>query len=184
MKSSVYAVPGALALGWLVLTTHAFAQHAGHHPPTTSSPYAGLETRAIKALSDAQIADLKAGRGMGLALAAELNGYPGPLHVLELADKLALSDEQRTRMQGLIHAMKQETTAIGDEVIAAEATLDRLFAEKRADAVLLEMATKTVAEVQGRLRAAHLRYHLDTRATLGPAQIEEYARLRGYSASP
>ena len=40
------------------------------------SPYAGMQTRPIKSLSDQQIADLKAGRGMGLALPAELNGYP------------------------------------------------------------------------------------------------------------
>ena len=54
------------------------------------SPYVGMQTRSIKALSDQQIADLKAGRGMGLALPAELNGYPGPAHVLELADQLGL----------------------------------------------------------------------------------------------
>ena len=65
------------------------------------TPYAGMQTRPIKALSDQQIADLKAGRGMGLALAAELNGYPGPLHVLELADKLDLSAEQRSSVQRL-----------------------------------------------------------------------------------
>ena len=184
MKKSVCSARGALALGWLVLTTHAFAQHAGHHPPTASSPYSGLETRAIKALSDTQIDDLKAGRGMGMALAAELNGYPGPLHVLELADKLALSDEQRTRMQSLIHAMKQDTIAIGEEVIAAEVVLDRLFADKQVDLVSLAKATMTVAEAQGRLRTAHLRYHLDTRAALSPAQTEHYVRLRGYAAQP
>lgn len=182
MKKSNLAVPGVL--GWLALATGAFAQHAGHHSPAVSSPYAGFETRTIKALSDSQIADLKAGRGMGLALAAELNGYPGPLHVLELADKLGLSDEQRTRMQGFIDAMKQETIAIGEEVIAAEAALDRLFADKQVDAVSLAKATKTVAEAQGRLRAAHLRYHLDTRAALSPTQIEHYAQLQGYTAQP
>ena len=53
--------------------------------PQTHQPYAGLQARPVKALSDQQIADLRAGRGMGLALAAELNGYPGPMHVLELA---------------------------------------------------------------------------------------------------
>jgi hypothetical protein len=37
-----------------------------------------LEQRDIKTLSNQQIADLRAGRGMGLALAAELNGYAGP----------------------------------------------------------------------------------------------------------
>ncbi len=45
------------------------------------SPYAGMQARPIKALSAEQIADLKAGRGLSLALAAELNGYPGPRHV-------------------------------------------------------------------------------------------------------
>jgi hypothetical protein len=55
------------------------------------SPYAGMQTRSIKALSTQQIDDLRTGRGMGLALAAELNGYPGPAHVLELSERLALS---------------------------------------------------------------------------------------------
>ena len=143
-----------------------------------------LETRAIKALSDAQIDDLKAGRGMGLALAAELNGYPGPMHVLELADKLVLSVEQRTQIQDFIHAMKQDTIAIGEEVIAAEVALDRLFADKQVSLASLTKATMTVAEAQGRLRTAHLRYHLDTRAVLSPAQTEHYVRLRGYAAQP
>jgi hypothetical protein len=62
--------------------------------PAPVGPYAGLEKRAIKALSDAQIADLRAGRGMDLALPAELNGYPGPVHVLELGDRLGLDAEQ------------------------------------------------------------------------------------------
>jgi hypothetical protein len=38
------------------------------------TPYAGMQTRPIKALSEQQISDLNAGRGMGLAMAAELNG--------------------------------------------------------------------------------------------------------------
>ncbi|WP_271518420.1 hypothetical protein [Bradyrhizobium sp. CCBAU 53380] len=40
------------------------------------TPYAGMQSRGIKALSDQQISDLRAGRGMGLALAAELNAIP------------------------------------------------------------------------------------------------------------
>jgi hypothetical protein len=38
---------------------------------------------------------------MGLALAAELNGYPGPIHVLQLSDKLGLTPEQKARVQSL-----------------------------------------------------------------------------------
>jgi hypothetical protein len=52
------------------------------------TPYAGMQTRPIKALSEQQVTDLEAGRGMGLALAAELNSYPGSSRVLELAEKL------------------------------------------------------------------------------------------------
>ena len=98
--------------------------------PQTHQPYAGMQARPVKALSDQQIADLKAGRGMGLALAAELNGYPGPMHVLELASPLGLSDDQRAKVAGLFDAMKQEAVALGERLIAAETVLDRQFADK------------------------------------------------------
>jgi len=89
------------------------------------TPYAGMQTRGIKALSDSQIGDLQAGRGMSLALAAELNGYPGPLHVLELADKLGLSAEQRGKVQQLFDSMKAEAVSLGAKLIEQEAELDR-----------------------------------------------------------
>src|SRR5437016_10994444 len=92
------------------------------------SPYAGMQTRSIKALSAQQIDDLKAGRGMGLALAAELNGYPGPAHVLELSEKLALSAEQQMRIQALFDSMKAESTPIGARLIEQEGALDLQFA--------------------------------------------------------
>ena len=43
----------------------------GNVAAQSTRPYAGLQARPIKALSAEQIADLKAGRGMSLALAAE-----------------------------------------------------------------------------------------------------------------
>jgi len=144
------------------------------------SPYAGLQTRPIKALSDQQIADLEAGRGMGLALPAELNGYPGPSHLLELADKLGLSEAQRLRVQSLFEAMKAEAVPIGQQLIEQEATLDLLFANHTASEANVAAAVAAVAETQGKLRAAHLRYHLSTVALLRPDQIERYGQLRGY----
>ncbi|MCZ8272634.1 MAG: periplasmic heavy metal sensor [Microcystis sp. LE19-4.1E] len=184
MKTFNLAFPGLLVVSWLAQAPDALSQHQGHHQNPQHSPYSGFETRSIKALSDAQIADLKAGRGMGLALAAELNGYPGPMHVLELADKLGLTPDQRIRMQDMVHAMKQETIGIGEDVIMAERALDSLFSENRADAASLASTVKTVAEAQGRLRQAHLRYHLETKAALSPEQIRDYARLRGYTKNP
>lgn len=144
-------------------------------------PYAGLETRSIKTLSDQQIADLKAGRGMGLALAAELNGYPGPVHVLELAEALVLNPDQRSRTAALYEAMKAETVPIGERLIVQESELDRAFASRTINPAALTAATAAIGETQARLRAAHLKYHLAQVEVLTPEQVRRYADLRGYS---
>jgi hypothetical protein len=149
--------------------------------PQTHQPYAGLQGRPVKALSDQQIADLKAGRGMGLALAAELNGYPGPMHVLELASPLGLSDDQRAKVAGLFDAMKREAVPLGELLIAAETALDRQFADRTITASSLGEATRDIASLQGELRLAHLKYHLATLELLTPEQATRYSTLRGYS---
>ena len=153
------------------------AAHAQHAP----SPYAGLEGRSIKALSPQQIADLKAGRGMGLALAAELNGYPGPMHVAELARDLRLSDEQKRKVAELTAEMRKEAIRLGEELIAAEADLDAAFATKSLDEASLAAKVARNGEIQAALRTAHLKYHLTTKALLTPEQIIAYAQLRGYA---
>jgi hypothetical protein len=154
---------------------------AGEAMAQSHQPYSGLQSRSIKALSPEQIADLRAGRGMGLALAAELNGYPGPLHVIELADQLALSAAQRARMQQLFDEMKQETIGIGNRLIEQEDNLNRQFAERRITEASLAAATATIGQTQAALRAAHLRYHLLAAEAMTPAQMQRYAELRGYT---
>src|SRR5436305_4701046 len=147
------------------------------------TPYAGMQTRSIKALSDQQIADLRAGRGMGMALAAELNGYPGPSHLLELADGLGLSGAQRSSARDMFEAMKAETIPIGERLIAEEAALDRLFADHVITPEKLTAATAEIGLTQAELRAAHLKYHLSTVAMLEPSQIRQYSAMRGYDNS-
>lgn len=176
---TMLTVPPAVAQGHGSVTPQS---QAGSSAPTVS-PYAGMERRAVKALSDQQIADLEAGRGMGLSLAAELNSYPGPLHVLELADALKLSDLQRTRTRALIEAMKAETIPIGKRIIEEESTFDRLFAERRVTRESIDAETARIGAAQGELRAAHLRYHFAMVEVLSPAQIARYAELRGYDES-
>jgi hypothetical protein len=149
-----------------------------------TTPYAGLETRAIKALSDDQIADLRAGRGMGLALAAELNAYPGPSHVLELGDRLALSAEQRRTTERLFAEMKTEAVALGAEVLRGEAELDRSFAEHSVSPETLRARLVELGMRQGELRYTHLKYHLAMLDILTLKQIEQYRALRGYTAAP
>lgn len=143
-------------------------------------PYAGLQERPLKALSSEQIADLKAGRGMGLALAAELNGYPGPIHVLEHADALKLSSEQQQRTRALYEAMRAETIPLGERLISEEAALDAAFAGRTITPQKLDDATAAIGRAQGALRAAHLRYHLAQVEVLSLEQMRRYAELRGY----
>jgi Spy/CpxP family protein refolding chaperone len=165
---------GAL-IGILLLTSAtAFAQ----------TPYAGMRSRPIKALSEQQVADLGSGRGMGLALAAELNGYPGPLHVLELADKLDLSSEQRAGIRRLFDSMKAEALLLGRKLIEQEADLDKQFASRTVTPESLKASTAAAAATQGELRETHLKYHLSTTAILSPGQMRRYAELRGYGDQP
>ncbi len=169
-----FSVP-LVALGLIGAAAAASAQQ--------HQPYAGLEQRAIKALSDQQIADLSAGRGMSLALAAELNGYPGPRHVLELAEPLQLSAAQRTRTADLMAAMTAEATPLGAEIIQHEAALDRLFASKSASEDQLRPLLAELGARQGALRLTHLKYHLAMVELLPPEQVAHYQALRGYAAA-
>jgi hypothetical protein len=144
------------------------------------TPYAGMQARPIKALSEQQVADLGAGRGMGLALAAELNGYPGPSHLLELADKLNLSTDQRAAIQRLFDSMKAEAIPLGSKLIEQESDLDKQFASHTVTSESLKASTAAVAATQGALRETHLKYHLSTAALLSSGQMQRYAELRGY----
>jgi Spy/CpxP family protein refolding chaperone len=147
-------------------------------------PYAGMQSRTIKALSPEQVSDLNAGRGMGLALAAELNGYPGPVHVLELADKLELSPDQRSRIETLFNSMKAEAQPLGAKLIQEESDLDRLFESRSITPASLKASMAAIGVTQGALRETHLKYHLSTAAILTPAQMRRYAELRGYGDQP
>ena len=160
--------------------------HAGHsnHPPghglAHANAYSAFANRPIKALSAEQTDDLKAGRGMSLALAAEMNGYPGPLHTLELADALELTPEQRDATEKLYKDMQDQAQALGVRVIEAEERLDSLFREGEARSDTLAQATAVAAKAWGRLRDAHLQAHLQMLDILSPEQVQKYRQLRGY----
>jgi Spy/CpxP family protein refolding chaperone len=143
-------------------------------------PYAGQQARTIKSLSDEDIAALRKGEGMGMAKAAELNGYPGPAHVLTLAGQLALTEDQRRQVTVIFDRMSAAAKPLGDELIAREQVLDDLFAKAEITPDRLAAETAAIAELQGRLRAVHLAAHLETRALLQPDQIARYEQLRGY----
>jgi len=167
-----------LALACLVLTMPlgAGAQHQGH------SPYAGMETREIKSLSSEDIEDLRAGRGWGLALAAELNGVPGPAHLLELREEIGLSPEQVSAIEAIFAAMQAEAQAAGERLIAAEAAIEAGFRAGDLTPEALRDLIDTAAAARAELRFIHLSRHLETPPLLTADQISRYNDLRGYGA--
>jgi Spy/CpxP family protein refolding chaperone len=147
------------------------------------SPYAGQERRAIKALSEEEMQALLSGQGMELAKAAELNHYPGPRHVLDLATPLQILEPQRAETQQIYDRMHQEAVRFGALLIDKERELDHLFATETVDSQTLQHLTKHIAQLQGDLRLAHLQAHVEMKRVLSREQIDTYDTLRGYTVS-
>ncbi len=148
------------------------------------TPYAGLESREIAALSESDIADLEAGRGWGLALPAELNGHPGPAHVLELAEELKLSADQVRQVEQIFDEMRREAIAAGTALIAAERALGAAFARGGLDPAELKAMVTAAGQARTTLRYVHLSRHLETLEILTAEQVARYTTLRGYTADP
>ncbi len=140
------------------------------------SPYAGLEGREIKALSEEQIQQLRNGEGMTLALPAELNHYPGPRHVMDMAQELAISLKQ----PGIEQAMREKTVALGTAIIEKERQLDQAFAKRTITEDGLRDLTREISRLQADLRYVHLSAHLEVRPIVTDEQVARYDELRGY----
>jgi hypothetical protein len=162
---------GLAALGLTVASVPAMAQ---------DQPYAGMDAREIASLSQADVDAILAGQGWGLALPAELGEYPGPLHVLELADVFELSDTQRAKVQAVYDAMKVDAQVAGRAYVEAEAMLSHMFKTGHATEQRLDMMLAQSADALADLRAVHLRAHLVVTPILSDAQNEIYAQERGY----
>lgn len=148
-----------------------------------ASPYAGEEGRDIKALSAEDVDAYLTGQGMGFAKAAELNGYAGPKHVLELAGELALTSEQRMRTQALFASMQTKAVALGRRLVDEERKLDRLFASTTITEASLQESVERIGALQADVRAAHLEAHLEQAKILTAEQRSRYLHLRGYHSS-
>jgi Spy/CpxP family protein refolding chaperone len=118
------------------------------------------------------------GRGFGLAFAADQNGYPGPLHVLELKDRLKLTADQEAKAQALLHAMFVESKPKSARLLEAEAKLRRLFADRAADAAAVRAGVAEVERARSEVRLVHLLTHLKTRELLTEDQRRIYHEAR------
>ncbi|WP_308916201.1 hypothetical protein [Jannaschia sp. LMIT008] len=146
----------------------------------TAAPYAGLDGRDVATLPPERVAGLRAGAGLGYALAAELNGYPGPLHVLEHGAALDLTPQQRAAVEAIRARMLARARPLGEALIAAEAALDAAFEAGGLDPARLSALTVEAGTTEAALRAVHLEAHLETAPLLNRHQRMVYARLRGY----
>ncbi|MEL6751628.1 MAG: Spy/CpxP family protein refolding chaperone [Pseudomonadota bacterium] len=147
-----------------------------------NAPYAGQQTRSVSSLSAEDIAQLERGAGWGLAKPAELNGYPGPLHILELSDKLDLTTEQRTRIESAFNAMNAKARQLGSALIEAEAALDAAFEAGSINEAQLAERLATTERTRAALRQVHLAAHIEVTPLLTDEQKTRYAELRGYGA--
>jgi Spy/CpxP family protein refolding chaperone len=154
------------------------------HGGKTASPYAGFETREIKSLSQSDIDELRRGAGWGLALAAELNGAPGPAHLLELREQIGLTPDQTAAIERIFEAMQREARAAGLRFIAAEHAIETAFRAGDLSAERLRALVEDSAQARAELRLVHLLRHLETPVLMTPAQIASYNRLRGYGSDP
>lgn len=151
-----------------------------------TSPYAGQELRDIKSLSDIDVQSLQNGTGEafgGVAKLAELNGYPGPRHILDMATELQLTDRQRMEIDLIYQNMSTNAKSIGAAIIAVEQDIDRSFANKTITEENLKLMLDKSADLYGQLRFVHLSAHLDTVQMLTMDQVQMYNTMRGYDSS-
>ena len=144
------------------------------------SPYVGEELRSIKSLTSQEVESLRSGGGMGFAKLAELNHYPGPKHVLELADELNLTPSQIFETEALFEEMRISAVVLGEELLAAEMALDQEFSRGAISPEALESALLSIGKLRAQLRYVHLEAHLRQRRLLTTEQIAKYDETRGY----
>lgn len=175
MRAPIQILALILALG---PTTQLVAQDHSHDH---TSPYAGFTDREIKALSAEEVEGLLGGVGLGMALPGELNRYPGPTHVLQMASVLDLSTDQEGAIRAIFEEMKGEARSLGRHIVERERELDQAFAQGTITDVRLEELIGVIARAKASLRVAHLMAHLRLRPLLTESQIELYEQLRGYA---
>jgi Spy/CpxP family protein refolding chaperone len=161
------------------------SSHSGHVTNNTISKYTGQENRIIKSLSPEDVESLQTGTGDafgGMAKLAELNGYPGPRHVLDLANELKLSNEQEAKITTIYDNMKKKAVDLGQKIVNVEKIANGEFINKTITDSQIKQLIFNSSEIYGQLRYAHLSTHLKMLDILSPEQVNLYNNLRGYSS--
>ena len=160
-----------------------FSAQSGDIDSSYLSDYSGQENRTIKSLSADDIAELKRGDGWGQAKAAELNGVPGPQHLLQMKNEIGLNEMQYSAINEVYQQMKSQAVLQGERLIALEQHLGSGFRDRTITDAMLRNTLNAIAETKSELRYVHLAAHLRMLEVLSEEQIRTYNELRGYSRS-
>ena len=158
----------------------AAAQEAHHDCPQMTGSNEAHAAMNKSGVPDEQRSQYLNGEGMGFAKDAELNHYPGPRHVLDIADKLGLSPDQLAATRALFDDVHAKAQALGTQLLAREDELAALFRDQHADGDKVRQLTAEIANLQGQLRSLHLTAHIRERALLSAEQVTKYDALRNY----
>lgn len=121
---------------------------------------------------------LLSGEGAGQGSAAELNGYPGPKHVLDLAAPLSLTPEQKKAVSEIYREMNARAKELGARIVRVEEELNTAFRQGLVSERSVTDDAEQIGRLRGKLRSVHLSAHVRTKAVLTRAQIDLYKSLR------
>ncbi len=175
---------GVISISVAILVATSLATGSEVDTPSTISPYAGQENRMIKSLSAEDLAELRRGGGWGFARAAELNGMPGPAHLLELKDRIPLTTDQVTTIAAIFEDMRKTAIAEAERLITLEEALETDFRNGSVTDQSLQELLSRIGQARMALRYVHLAAHLKTHPLLTHDQIARYNVLRGYAGDP
>lgn len=178
MKGLIGVVVGVVVL--VAGLAFLFVHHQESSTTGQRSPYVGQERQALKALMPTEVDALLSGEGMGFAKVAELNQYPGPRHVLDLAEALQLTPAQQRDVQASFDRMQATAIALGEAILTDETSLEALFAGDQAHDAEVEVLIHAIANRYAALRYTHIKAHLEMKALLTPEQVHRYEQERGY----
>lgn len=169
MKTTAKWLSACLAAFLVASALPAAAQQAGQ-PGHQGRGHGGMQAREFR--------NLQQGRGMGMGRVAVVNGYPGPMHVLQHAAALELTEGQIERSRELMTRVKSRAPELGNQIVDAEKRLEAMFVEGSIDAAKMDAVLLEIAELRAHLRSLHLTAHLDQAAVLTEAQLLRYKELR------
>ena len=118
------------------------------------------------------------GEGMGLAAYAEMNGYPGPKHVIDLKDQLGLTQDQLRKTETIMKGVQVSAKLAGEEIVKEEEELNKLFEAEKINEKLLRARLDRIAKLRGELRFIHMQAHVKMKTILSTNQVQRYNELR------